>query len=95
MKLTSLIAGNPVRGREVLEVFNPYDGSRVGTVRMATHDDLDTAVAIACEFTETPSINDKLILFFFSPLQRLRTERKMLILRYARGGSWFDPGLFV
>ncbi len=55
MKLTSLIAGNPVRGREVLEVFNPYDGSRVGTVRMATHDDLDTAVAVACEFTETPT----------------------------------------
>lgn len=55
MKLSSLIAGRPVRGREVLEVRNPYDGSRVGTVRMATHEDLDTAVAVAREIIETPT----------------------------------------
>ncbi len=55
MKLSSLIAGRPVRGREVLQVLNPYDGSRVGSVRMATHEDLDTAVAVAGEFTETPT----------------------------------------
>lgn len=55
MKLSSLIAGQPVSGREPLLVRNPYDGSPVGTVRMATHEDLDAAVAAAGEFTATPS----------------------------------------
>ena len=55
MKLASLIAGRPVQGRETLEVFNPYDDSCVGTVKMATHDDLDAAVHAAREFTDTPT----------------------------------------
>jgi aldehyde dehydrogenase (NAD+) len=50
MQLNSLIGGRPARGRATLEVRNPYDKSLVGTVNMATHEDLDTAVAVACEF---------------------------------------------
>ena len=55
MKLASLISGKPVAGKNVLEVRNPYDGSRVGTVRLATGVDLETAVKNAREFTATPT----------------------------------------
>jgi len=55
MKLASLIAGKPVAGTNVLEVHNPYDGTRVGTVRLATRSDLETAVTAAREFTATPT----------------------------------------
>jgi len=55
MKLASLIAGKPVDGTNVLEVHNPYDGTRVGTVRLATRSDLETAVTAAREFTATPT----------------------------------------
>jgi putative phosphonoacetaldehyde dehydrogenase len=55
MKLSSLIAGNPVSGHDLLQVRNPYNGSLAGTVRMATRKDLDAAVAKAREFTQTPT----------------------------------------
>jgi len=55
MKLSSLIAGNPVSGRDLLQVRNPYNGSLAGTVRMAARKDLDAAVAKAREFTQTPT----------------------------------------
>ena len=55
MKLNSLVAGQPVRGSEFLEVRNPYNGSRVGTVRLATRNDVDVAVARARKFTQTPT----------------------------------------
>ena len=55
MKLNSLVAGRPVRGNEFLEVRNPYDRSRVGTVRLATRNDVNAAVATARKFTQTPT----------------------------------------
>src|SRR6185503_10054217 len=55
MKLSSLMAGQPVRGRESLTVRNPYNGSKVGTVHLATRVDVDAAVAAANAFTRTPT----------------------------------------
>jgi len=55
MKLSSLVAGNPVSGRESLQVRNPYNGSLAGSVRTASRKDLDAAVALAREFTQTPT----------------------------------------
>ncbi len=55
MKLSSLVASQPIQGRELLSVKNPYDGSTVGTVRLARHRHVDEAVAAALEFSETPT----------------------------------------
>src|SRR5215831_17496895 len=55
MKLSSLVAGHPVSGGGSLQVLNPYNGSLVGLVRMATRDDLERAVTVAREFTQTPT----------------------------------------
>jgi aldehyde dehydrogenase (NAD+) len=55
MKLSSFVAGNPVSGREALQVRNPYNGSFAGSVRIASRKDLDTAVALARAFTQTPT----------------------------------------
>jgi phosphonoacetaldehyde dehydrogenase len=55
MKLNSLIASQPVQGDDFLEVRNPYDGSLVGSVRVATRADVKSAVAAAREFTRTPT----------------------------------------
>lgn len=53
--LQSLVAGQPVGGREILEVRSPYDGARVGTVTLAGRDDTEAAVAAARAFRETPT----------------------------------------
>ena len=55
MKLNSLIAGQPVQGEGRLEVHNPYDGSTVGSVRTATRADVESAIAAARGFTQTPT----------------------------------------
>src|SRR6185369_7696573 len=53
MKLSSLVAGNPVSGRESLQVRNPYNGSLAGSVRIASRKDLNDAVASARGFAQT------------------------------------------
>ena len=53
--LSSLVAGKPVAGRDVLTVRSPYDGSVSGTVVMAGQADTDAAIAAALGFRETPS----------------------------------------
>jgi aldehyde dehydrogenase (NAD+) len=55
MLLTSLIAGQPVRSRSLLHVRNPYHGKEVGTVALATREDVESAVRIAGKFDATPS----------------------------------------
>ena len=55
LSLSSLVAGCPVAGREVLTVRNPYDGSVSGTVVLAGRADTDAAVAAALSFRDTPS----------------------------------------
>jgi putative phosphonoacetaldehyde dehydrogenase len=55
LSLSSLVAGRPVAGREVLTVRNPYDGSVSGTVVLASRADTDAAVAAALSFRDTPS----------------------------------------
>jgi aldehyde dehydrogenase (NAD+) len=55
MHLTSLIAGQPVRSRSLLHVRNPYHGKEVGTVALATREDVESAVRIAGKFDATPS----------------------------------------
>lgn len=55
MHLTSLIAGQPVRSRSLLHVRNPYHGKEVGTVALATREDVEAAVRIAGKFDATPS----------------------------------------
>ena len=53
--LRSLVAGTPVSGSGILEVFHPYDGSPVGSVALAGRADTDAAVAAALAFRDTPS----------------------------------------
>ena len=53
--LSSLVAGKPVAGRDVLTVRSPYDGSVSGTVVMAGQTDTDAAIAAVLGFRETPS----------------------------------------
>lgn len=55
MKLSSLVAGQPIRGKEFLKVRNPYNGAHVGSVRLATRSHVDAAVAMAREFSATPT----------------------------------------
>jgi acyl-CoA reductase-like NAD-dependent aldehyde dehydrogenase len=55
MKLASLVGGKPVNGSGTLTIRSPYNGAEVGTVRLASRRDVDTAVAAACAFRETPS----------------------------------------
>jgi aldehyde dehydrogenase (NAD+) len=55
MKLASLVGGRPVNGSGTLTIRSPYNGAEVGTVRLASRRDVDTAVAAACAFRETPS----------------------------------------
>jgi len=55
MKLSSLVAGQPIRGNEFLKVRNPYNGAHVGSVRLATRSHVDAAVAMAREFSATPT----------------------------------------
>ncbi len=53
--LSSLVAGTPVAGSDVLTVRSPYDGSVSGTVVMAGHADTEAAVAAALAFRDTPT----------------------------------------
>ena len=55
MKLSSLVAGRPIRGGDFLEVHNPYDGSLVGRVGLADRSHVDIAIAMAREFSQTPT----------------------------------------
>jgi len=55
MHLTSLTAGQAVSGAGVLSVHNPYHGGEVGTVVLASREDVETAIQTACSFDATPS----------------------------------------
>ena len=55
MNLSSLVAGQPVRGGGTLRIRNPYHGKEVGTVALASRQDVEMAVAAARAFDATPS----------------------------------------
>lgn len=55
MNLFSLVAGEPVCGSGTLHVRNPYHGEEVGSVALASREDLDAAVSAARAFDTTPS----------------------------------------
>jgi putative phosphonoacetaldehyde dehydrogenase len=55
MNLSSLVAGQPVRGGGTLRIRNPYHGKEVGTVALASRQDVKMAVAAARAFDATPS----------------------------------------
>ena len=55
MNLSSLVAGQPVRGGGTLRIRNPYHGNEVGTVALASRQDVEVAVAAARAFEATPS----------------------------------------
>jgi len=55
MNLSSLVAGQPVRGSGTLRIRNPYHGKEVGTVALASGQDVEMAVAAARAFDATPS----------------------------------------
>jgi aldehyde dehydrogenase (NAD+) len=55
MTLASLVGGKPVNDSGTLTIRSPYNGAEVGTVKLASRRDVDTAVAAACAFRETPS----------------------------------------
>ena len=46
-QLTSYVAAQPVSGDDLLDVVNPYNGELVGTVRQATPEDAERAIATA------------------------------------------------
>jgi aldehyde dehydrogenase (NAD+) len=55
MNLHCHIAGKPVSAGKQLAVRNPYNGQEVGTVTLATHEHVDSAIAAAVGFRGTPS----------------------------------------
>lgn len=55
MNLSSLVAGHAVPGHGILRVINPYDGAEVGTVAMASRQDVETAIQLARQFEATPT----------------------------------------
>jgi aldehyde dehydrogenase (NAD+) len=55
MNLSSLVAGQAVRGSGLLRIRNPYHGKEVGTVALASRQDVEAAVAAARAFDATPS----------------------------------------
>jgi putative phosphonoacetaldehyde dehydrogenase len=55
MNLSSLVAGQPVRGGGTLRIRNPYHGKEVGTVALASRQDVEMAVAAARAFEARPS----------------------------------------
>jgi aldehyde dehydrogenase (NAD+) len=55
MNLSSLVAGQPVCGSGTLRIRNPYHGEEVGTVALASRQDVEAAVAAARAFDATPS----------------------------------------
>ena len=55
MNLSSLVAGQPVRGSGTLRIRNPYHGKEVGIVALASRQDVETAVVAARAFDATPS----------------------------------------
>src|SRR5436189_3142898 len=55
MKFTSRVAGRPVQGAGVLAIHNPFNGTQVGSVLLATKQDSEAAIAAARDFRETPS----------------------------------------
>lgn len=67
MKLSSMVAGRPVRGQGTLHVHNPYHREEVGTVALAGADDVEEAVVAAREFTATPTRHER-----FEILERTR-----------------------
>ena len=47
MNFSSLVAGQPVRGSGTLRIRNPYHGQEVGSVALASRQDVEAAVAAA------------------------------------------------
>src|SRR5579871_3921665 len=55
LNLASLVGGKPVAGAAELAVKNPYNGLLVGTVRQASREDVDSAIAQARSFSALPT----------------------------------------
>jgi putative phosphonoacetaldehyde dehydrogenase len=55
IELQSLVAGTPVSGKNTLPINSPYDGSRAGTVTLASRHDTEAAIAAALSFRDTPT----------------------------------------
>ena len=55
MKVSSLVAGQPVAGSGTLTIRSPFDSAEVGTVALASRADTDAAIAAALSFRCTPS----------------------------------------
>jgi putative phosphonoacetaldehyde dehydrogenase len=55
MNLSSLVAGQPVKGSGTLQISNPFHGKEVGSVSLANREDMHAAVLAARAFDVTPS----------------------------------------
>lgn len=55
MNLSSLVAGQPAASNGTLRIRNPYSQVEIGTVQLATHTEVEAAVAAARAFDATPS----------------------------------------
>lgn len=93
LELASLVGGKPVKGTETLIVRSPYDGVEAGSVRIASRDDTEAAIALARSFTQTPSRHQRaeilekargLLRQRSEEFARLITQESGLALREAR-----------
>ena len=73
LDLASLVGGQPTNGGETLPIRSPYDGVEAGSVRLASHEDVESAVALARSFNQTPSRHER--------AEILEASRAMLALR--------------
>ena len=79
MNLASLAAGRPVKGNGTLTVRNPYNGEVVGTVLMASRDDVETSIQAARSFHATPSRHER-----YTILEKTRTALESRREEFAR-----------
>ncbi len=80
LNLASLIASKPVDRSQVLEVFNPYDQSLVGTVVQAQPSDLNRAIERALE--------KKIVLNRYERSEILERARSLLESRRVQFAEW-------
>src|ERR1700752_4873796 len=75
LNVASLVGGKPVSGGAVLTIKSPYTGAEAGTVRLASREDAEAAVAPAVSFREKPARHQRAeILEATRALLRLQRE---------------------
>lgn len=86
LELCSLVGGKPVNGTETLVVRSPYDHVEAGSVRLATREDSEAAVALARSFQKPPGRHQRAeILEKTRSMLRERTEEFAQLIVHESG----------